>query len=280
MMIKKIKTLKEKYGIETGFFESGLPYTKLGNRSNILVDLEALSFKHEPVSNFMINQFIKSHRLLAEKYTVFLIGRKPNLPQNYSMEKMAEDYAVTIKKELGKPVDVMGISTGGQIAQYLAAYHPDTVRKLVIISAAYRLSKKGIELEKLSEEFFMQNKYGKSLAVMMDFIQPPGFKRNIAKFCIRLIGKKLLGKIDYPNDFISEIKADREMNFLDKLNIIRVPTLILCGEDDIAYTVEDVRITAEGIPDSKLLLYKGYGHNLSFSNTEQVQKDILEFLEK
>jgi len=270
----------KKYNIETGFFKNGLPYTKIGNKSKILIDIEALSFKHEPVSGMMLKEFVKSHRLLAEEYAVFLIGRRPNSPEDYSMDKMAEDYSEVIRGEFRRPVDVMGISTGGQIAQYLAADHPDTVRKLIIVSAAYRLSKIGMELERKSAEYFKQGKYGKSLAVMMDFTLMPGLKRSLIKFFIQLIGKKMLGNIKYPNDFLIEVRADREMNFKDRLGDIKAPVLIMSGESDIAYTEEDIRSTAEGIPGSELILYKGYGHNLSFSNTEQLQKDMLDFLRK
>jgi len=276
----KDKKLKEKYNIETGFFEDGLPYTRMGNKPNILVDIEALSFKHEPLSGFILQGFIKSHRLLTKEYTVFLIGRRPNLPEDYLMDKMADDYAQMIRREFKGPVDVMGISTGGQISHYLAADHPDTVRKLVIISAAYRLSERGVEMERKSAEYFKQGKYGKSLAVIMDLVFSSGLKRSIIKLFTQLVGEKMLGEIEYPNDFLAEIRADREMNFKDRLKDIKVPTLIICGELDIGYTVDDVRMTAEGIPDAELILYKGYGHNLTFSNMEQVQKDILEFLKK
>jgi len=276
----KDKGSMEKYNIETGFFEDGLPYARMGDKPNILVDIEALSFKHEPLSGFMLKGFIKSHSLLRKEYTVFLVGRRPNLPENYLMDKMADDYAQMIRREFKRPVDVMGISTGGQIAHYLAADHPDTVRKLVIISAAYRLSKRGVELERKSAEYFKQGKYGKSLASVMDLVFSSGLKRSIIKFFTQLFGGKLIGKIEYPNDFLVEIQADREMNFKDRLEDIKVPTLIMCGESDIGYTIDDVRATAEGIPNAELILYKGYGHNLSFSNTEQVQKDMLEFLKK
>jgi pimeloyl-ACP methyl ester carboxylesterase len=274
------KNPNKKYLTETGFFKNGLPFTRVGNKKNIIVDIEALSFKHEPASGFMLRNFIKSHRLLAEEYTVFLIGRRPNLPQDYLMDKMAEDYAEVIREEFKRPVDVMGISTGGQIAQYLAADHPDTIRKLVIISAAYRLSKRGVELERQSENYFKQGKYGKSMAVMMDFSLLPGLKRSMFKFFIQLIAGKMMGDIEYPNDFLAEVRADREMNFINRLKDIKAPTLIMSGELDIGYTIDDVRATAEGIPDAQLILYKGYGHNLTFSNMEQVQKDMLKFLRK
>ncbi len=252
----------------------------MGSEPKILLNIEALSFEHEPPSGFMLNQFKKSNSLFLEDYTVYLVGRRPNLPDDYLMDKMAEDYAKMIRREFKGPVDVAGVSTGGQIAHFLAADHPDTVRKLIIISAAYRLSEKGVEIERQSAEYFQKEKYGKSMAVLMEFMFPPGLKRVFTKFFTRLIGKRMLGKIKYPNDFLVEVQADREMDFKDRLSEIIAPTLILSGELDVGYTVDDVRTTAEGIPNSELILYKGYGRNLTMSNREQVLKDALEFLKK
>ena len=42
-----------------------------------------------------------------------------------------------------QPVDVLGISTGGSIAQQLAADHPRGVRRLALVSAACRLENSG-----------------------------------------------------------------------------------------------------------------------------------------
>ena len=185
-----------------------------------------------------------------------------------------------IRREFKGPVDVAGVSTGGQIAHFLAADHPDTVRKLVIISAAYRLSEKGVEIERKAADYFQKEKYGKSMAAVMEMVFPSGFKGVVIKFFMRLIGNMMLGKLKYPNDFLVEVQADREMNFKDRLSEIKAPTLIMSGELDVAYTANDVRTTAEGIPNSKLILYKGYGHNLTMSNRGQVLKEALEFLKK
>lgn len=272
--------MKDKYQVETGFFEDGLPYAKVGRESKILLNIDALSFEHKPPSGFMLNQFKKSNSIFLDDYTLYLVGRRPNLPDDYLMNNMAEDYAKMIRREFKEPVDIIGVSTGGQIAHFLGANHPDTIRKLVIISAAFRLSERGVEIERRAAEFFQQKKYGKSLAAIMELIYPSGLKGKIIKFFTRLIGRMMLGKIKYPNDFLVEVRADREMNFKDRLSEIKVPTLILSGELDIGYTVDDVRMTAEGISNSKLILYKGYGHNLTMSNRDQVFNDVLEFLKK
>jgi len=87
----------------------------------------------------------------------------------------------------------------------------------------------------------------------------------------------VIGKIEYPNDFLTEVRGDVEMNFEDRLGEIKAPTLILSGDLDIDYPAEYVRETAEGIPNAKLILYEGYGHGLA-GNWDVLRNDILEFL--
>lgn len=275
----KDRRIKEKYNVETGYFEDNLPYARIGDKPNILLNIEGLSFKHEPPSGFMIKRFVKSFRPFTEEYVVYQIGRKQNVPKDYKFSDMANDYANMIRREFKGPVNVMGVSTGGQIAQFLAADHPDVIRKLVIISAAYRLSDKGVETERKAAKHFKQQKYGKSLTTFLDLIWRSKITRSIAKFLTRIFGRLFIGKIEYPNDFLTEIRGDVEMNFKERLKDIKAPTLVMSGDLDIAYLVDDVRMTAEGIPNAELILYEGQGHGLS-GKWKILKKDILEFLKK
>jgi len=52
-------------------------------------------------------------------------------------------------------------------------------------------------------------------------------KRAIPKFLTRLFGKWFIGEIKYPNDFLTEVRGDIEMNFKERLKNIKAPTLIL-----------------------------------------------------
>jgi pimeloyl-ACP methyl ester carboxylesterase len=276
-MKDKDRKIKKKFDVETGFFEDGLPYARMGRKSNVILIIEALSFSHEPPSGFALKRFVNSARSFVENYTIYLVGRKQNLPEDYTFTDIANDYAQMIRKEFQEPVIIMGASTGGQIAHYLAADHPDIVRKLVIISAAYRVSEKGAEIEQRSADYFKQGKYSKSLAALLDLMFNSKVTRGIAKFFTRLLGKFFMGNIEYPNDYLIEIRGDVEMNFKDRLGEIKAPTLILCGDLDIDYPAEFVRETAEGIPNAKLILYEGYGHGLA-GKWDLIKNDIIEFL--
>ena len=275
MKENKGREKKGKLTVEKGFSENGLPYARIGDKPNVIINLEALSFKNKPSSSSMLKRVAKP---FMDKYTVFLIGRKQNVPEDYTFTDMANDYADMIRNEFKNPVIIMGASTGGQIALFLAADHPDVVEKLVIVSAAYRVSEVGAEIEKRAAEYFKQGKYGKSLATTIELIFPSKIKGAIPKFLTLLLGKLFIGNIEYPNDFLTEVRGDVEMNFKDRLKEIKAPTLVLSGNLDIEYTADLVRETADGIPNAKLILYEGYGHGLA-AKWKRIQKDIFEFLE-
>ena len=69
----------------------------MGNRENILLNLEALSFNHAPPSSFTLREFKKTCKPFLDDYSVYQVGRKPNLPDDHLMDKMAADYAVMIR---------------------------------------------------------------------------------------------------------------------------------------------------------------------------------------
>jgi aminoacrylate hydrolase len=64
------------------------------------------------------------------------------MPPGYSTRDMAQDYARVIEGVLG-PSHLIGFSTGGSIAQYVALDHPGALRSLILVVSACRLSEEG-----------------------------------------------------------------------------------------------------------------------------------------
>lgn len=259
-----------------GYFESGLPYFRIGSSTRILVIFDGLSFENKPPSGLMLRMGSSSYKRIAKEYTVYSVGRKPGLPLGYSTRNMSEDYATMIRNELGRPVDIMGISTGGPIAQYFAVDHPDLVRHLVLAMTGHRLSEKGKKLQMHVGDLARQGKWRKAYSAIMDGVYPQGgIKKRFFKLLMWFFAT--FGAPEDPSDLLVTIEAEDKHDFKDRLPKIKVPTLVIGGEEDFFYPIRE---TAEGIPNAELILYKGFGHNAMFDNSRQFQEDILEFLNK
>lgn len=128
-----------KLEVTKGYFRNGLPYTRIGSGPRNLVIFVGLSFSHKPPSGL----WYRWVRRFAKDFTVYMVGRKPRLPTGYSMRDMSEDYATMVKEEFGEPVDIMGVSTGGPIAQHFAVDHSNLIHRLVLAMTGYRLSENG-----------------------------------------------------------------------------------------------------------------------------------------
>jgi len=176
-----------------GYFRSGLPYNRSGRGLHILVVFQGLLFENKPLPRRMASHFI-GLQFLEEDYTIYLVTRKPGLPAGYSMQNMADDYAATIREEFGGPVDVIGTSTGGSIAQHFAADHPDLVRRLVLHSAAHTLGEAGKALQKQVGDLAQQCRWREAYAAMFGFLLPhAGAKRRVGKVAVG-IGSYILAE--------------------------------------------------------------------------------------
>ena len=90
-----------------------------------------------------ITMFGQNLDLLSQKRKVIAIelqghGHTADIDRPFSCEAMADDVAGLLKYlGIGK-ADVMGYSLGGEVALQVVIRHPELVRKLVVVSAAFR----------------------------------------------------------------------------------------------------------------------------------------------
>ncbi len=145
-------------------------------------------------------------------------GRTADIDRPIDVRLMAGDIAALIEHlGLDKP-DVLGYSLGGGVALFTAAQHPDLVRRAVVVSANVR--RNAIYPEMLGQ----QEQVGPEAAEFMK--QTPMYElyRRVAPRPEDF--PKLLGKIgaSMANDF----------DYSDVVRGLTVPTLIACGDADMA----------------------------------------------
>jgi pimeloyl-ACP methyl ester carboxylesterase len=196
----------------------------------------------------------------AERRRVRFVNRRRGLPRGMTMAEMAAEHADAIRALGQGPVDVAGISTGGSIAQQLAADHPDVVRRLLLLCTACRLGAEGRRLQRRVAARVRAGALRQALAVTVTGIVPPRRGQTAAAAVAWLAGPKLLAGGDDLTDMATTIEAEDAFDLATCANPIQAPTTILAGSEDRWYDVELFEETARLIPGSRLRVFAGRGH--------------------
>ena len=110
-------------------------YIKFGKGKRALIMIQGLNtgtFKG------MALPMAYMYRIFAKEYTVYLFDRRPKVQSGVSVRDFASDIADAMDALGISHADILGVSQGGMIAQYLAIDRPDLINKMVL---AFTLSK-------------------------------------------------------------------------------------------------------------------------------------------
>jgi pimeloyl-ACP methyl ester carboxylesterase len=257
----------------TGYSANGIPYSCFGNGTRNLVVFDGLDFRHKRPSGIIQRMSYGYLKGLANDYTIYIVSRKPVLPPGYSLKDMSDDYAIMIKNEFGAAADIIGVSTGGGIAQYFAIDHPDLVRRLVLAMTGCRQTEQGKELLRKVADLARKGKRRAAYALMGTAIVRKGIAKYFFEWFMWLLGPLSI-PID-PSDGIVEIEADDRYDLSDQLHRIKLDTLVIGGEEDFFYAIRE---TAGKMPNARLVLYPDLGHNAMFARSRQFGEEIRAFL--
>ena len=122
------------YNAKNGTIQIGnteMDYIRFGTGGKVLVMLPGLGDGLRSVKGTALPVAF-TYRVFAKDFTVYAFSRKNTLPEGYTTREMAADQAQAMEL-LGIPkADVLGVSMGGMIAQYLAIDYPEKVGKLIL----------------------------------------------------------------------------------------------------------------------------------------------------
>lgn len=208
---------------------------------------------------------------------VHYINRRSELPAGMTIGELAAEHAEAIRTTFGAPIDVLGLSTGGSIAQQLAADHPDTVRRLGLLSTGCRLTPK---LRASMRRIAARIQHGsprRALALCAGELFPGRPWAFPAALTGALLGPLLFSSADLA-DFTATIVAEDPFDLADCARPIGAPTLLVAGDRDVHYPVELLRETASLIPGCGLRIEPGHGH-VSVTAQPAVHRAILDHLD-
>lgn len=249
-------------------------YVEFGRGERVLVMIPGLSDGFAPVSGrVQAAGLAVSFRQLGKDFRVLLFSGK-NCPEpGLSTRDMARDLAAALNTLGIQSADVLGVSMGGMIAQHLAADCPGLVNRLVLAVSAPAVNE---PIREAVQVWTALARQGKHRALMADTAERSYSEDYLLKY--RLLYPVLgLTKPKTYRRFLIQAAACLGHDASDRLRRIQCPTLVIGGGEDRIVGPDAAQKLAEGIPGSRLYVYKGLGH-AAYQEAPDFQMRIKKFL--
>ncbi|HSX85942.1 MAG TPA: alpha/beta hydrolase, partial [Cellvibrio sp.] len=215
-------------------------------------------------------------------------GRSSQPWDGNDMDHYADDLSAVIKALKVKDVTLVGFSTGGgEVARYIGRHGTKLVKKAALISSVPPIMVKtesnpnGVPMSVYDGIREASNKDRSQL--YLDIASGPffGFNRPGAKPSQGMIQSFWRqGMMAGAKNTYDSIAAFSATDFREDLTKFDVPTLVVHGDDDQLVPIETTgKASAALIKNSKLIIYKGAPHGLADTHKEQLNQDLLNFLQ-
>ena len=235
---------------------------------------------HQAWKFHQVPEFSRNHKVILFDYRG--TGKSSKDVQRYSVKMFTEDAAALLDALDLEQAIVCGHSMGGVVAQLLALDYPQKVRKLILASSGSS----------------HPNAHGIPLAMCRDMVRL-GFEGYIRQHTIetgwtkafvaahsQVIEKFLqvrMAGIASLENYLHFVLARQQHDHTDRLKEIRVPTLILVGDDEHHGAADRTHWDAahhlsRAIPNAKLVVLPGEGHHYLATNPAAAHRAIREFI--
>jgi pimeloyl-ACP methyl ester carboxylesterase len=240
----------------TGFLFDDTPFLRIG-QGPPLVMVAGLTPRHEVPTGWERRMTLRFARPLARHFTVYAVNRKRGLRVGESMSDIAGHLADAIEHDLGGPVVLQGMSTGGSVVLQLALDRPDLVQRLVVVASAYRLGPRGKALQAEMAELIRTGRKQDAWASLMGGLLPTPLRGPVLPLA-RWATASMVP--DDPTDVLATLEAEDAFDVLADLPRITAPTLVIGGGKDPFYPRELFEETATGVADGRVHVFEGLGH--------------------
>lgn len=161
-----------------------------------------------------------------------------------------------------------GHSMGGAIAMTAALAKPDRVAGLILVGTGGRLRVNGEILQAAADP----TRFEETVEVVITW----AFSDQTPEKIVALAKMRMLET--RPEIIHGDFVACNQFDICDNLPEIRIPTLILCGEQDRLTPLKYARHLDEEIPESTLVLIEGAGHMVMLEQPLEVAGAVEKYL--
>ncbi|CAM6918983.1 alpha/beta fold hydrolase [Enterobacter hormaechei] len=214
-------------------------------------------------------------------------GRSEQVWDGHDMDHYADDVAAVVEHLNVQGAMHVGHSTGGgEVVRYIARHGEDKVSKAVLISAVPPLMVKTDNNPQGTPKSVFDDLQAQLAANRAQFYYDVpagpfyGFNRSGSAPSEAVIynwwrqGMMGSAKAHYDG-----IVAFSQTDFTEDLKGISIPVLVIHGDDDQVVPYDDSgKLSAELVKNGKLNTYKGAPHGIPTTHADQVNADLLAFI--
>ena len=221
----------------------------------------------EPQINFFKNYF----RVIAPDLPGF--GKSKEVKSHNSIQSIANLLLKCLEEKKIDKFYLLGHSMGGMIVQEMAKKSENKISKLICYSTGPRGEMPGrFETVDQSRDNLKKN----GLEIMIRNIAKTWFvKGENAKYfdiCINAGKQASIEAVD------NALVAFKNWNGVDTLKNIKNKTLIVWGDKDKSYNLEQIKTLEKNIPNSSLIVFNNCAHNIHLEEPEKFNNTIKHFL--
>jgi 3-oxoadipate enol-lactonase len=231
----------------------------------------------------LIDKLAARHMLIMPENRGVADGDDASGP--FTLAELAED-VVRLLDALGvDKVHIYGPSMGGMIAQHLALNHPARVRSLTLACSSFG-------------GLYHPETVNPSMDIVMRILQPPtggqeeyirsgldiGFPQSFIDSAPAFIDAVVAHRLQFgalpPQLVERQFAAVNGHDTSSRLGELRMPTLVVTGDEDVLIPPENSHRIAGCIPHARLIEYTGCGHAFMEQECDRFAADLLGFLQE
>ncbi len=209
------------------------------------------------------------------RYDIRGHGKSEAPPGAYALEMLGEDAVALLDVLEIERVHWVGLSMGGMIGQSVALNYPNRLQSLALCDTGAAIAPEAQPIWQERIDAVREKGVESQLEPTMERWFTPTFLK-LNSHILGVIRKEFLATP--AQGYLGCIYAIRKLNYLDRLSTIKIPTLVMVGEDDPGTPVSASEAMHQRIPNSKLVIIQSARHLSNVEQPEAFNTNLLTFL--
>jgi len=228
---------------------------------------------------FQVPDFSKKYKIITIDNRGAGLSDKPD--EYYSMKIFAKDIKAVLDNENIKNSYFLGLSMGGLILQEFYHSYPEYVKAMILGCTGPGDPGLIKQNPKVKEVLFSieEKNYDNLIKERIKLFYHPSYLEKNSGIIEKIVELSKLQPIyAYKRQLEACILKEDELN-APRLKNIKVPVLVIHGDEDMVWDIENAYYLHKNIPNSKIEIIKNSGHMFFIEKYEEFNKKVLSFLD-